>query len=122
MWTRLSCSLFMFIGRLSVAKKSSESSQQEKLVSMSADYILNRRLTPKEKAALRRLRNMPDSEIDYSDIPPLTKEQMATARRPGRKFVAARLDPDVMEWLQSFGPDYSSRINGILREAMERSR
>ena len=65
---------------------------------------------------------MPDSEIDYSDIPPLTEEQMATVRRPARKLVAARLDPDMMEWLQSFGPGYSSRINNILRVVMERSR
>jgi uncharacterized protein (DUF4415 family) len=122
MWMRLFCSLFMFTGSLSMTKKLSESSQQEKLVSVSADYILNRRLTSKEKAALRRLRNMPDSEIDYSDIPPLTEEQIATARRPARKMTGARLDADVMEWLQSFGPGYSSRINNILRAVMERSR
>ncbi len=102
-----------------MAKKSSGSSQQEKLVSVSANYIFNRPLSEKQKAALRRLKDMPDSGINYADIPELTEEQMSSARRPARKLVAARLDTDVMEWLQSFGPGYSTRINGILRAVME---
>lgn len=60
-----------------------------------------------------------DSGIDFSDIPELTEEQLASAKRPARVLVAARLDRDVVEWLQSFGPGYSSRINSILRSVME---
>ncbi|HEY6987220.1 MAG TPA: BrnA antitoxin family protein [Bryobacteraceae bacterium] len=90
---------------------------------MSADYIFNKPLSAKQKAVLRKLKRKQDagddSGIDFSDIPELTEEQLANARRPARKLVAARLDPDVMEWLQSFGPGYSTRINALLRSVME---
>jgi uncharacterized protein (DUF4415 family) len=106
-----------------MAKKSSASSRPEKLVNVSADYIFNKPLSAKQKAVLRKLKRKQDagddSGIDFSDIPELTEEQLANARRPARKLVAARLDPDVMEWLQSFGPGYSTRINALLRSVME---
>jgi uncharacterized protein (DUF4415 family) len=109
-----------------MAKKLSESSRPEKLKKVSADYIFNKPLTEKQKGVLRRIKAKQDadddSSIDFSDIPPLTNEQLATARRPARKLVAARLDSDVMEWLQSFGPGYSTRINSILRAVMEQDR
>lgn len=60
-----------------------------------------------------------DSGIDFRDIPELTDKQLASAKRPARRPVAARLDQDVIEWLQSFSPGYSSRINSILRSVME---
>ena len=33
--------------------------------------------------------------------------------------VTIRLDADVVEWLKNQGPGYQTRINAILREAME---
>jgi uncharacterized protein (DUF4415 family) len=112
----------MFI-EVKMKKKSSESSRREKLVSVSADYIFNKPLTAKQKAVLRKIKAKQDagddSDIDFSDIPELTEEQLASAKRPARRLVAARLDRDVMEWLQSFGPGYSSRINAILRSVMK---
>ena len=102
-----------------MAKKSSESSPREKLTSVSADYIFSKPLSEKQKSMLRRLKDLPDSQINYEDIPALTEEQMRSVTRPARKLIAARLDPDVLEWLQSFGPGYSTRINTILRAVME---
>jgi len=63
-----------------------------------------------------------DSEIDYSDIPPLTDEQLARFRRPPKVLVAARLDRDVYDWLKKYGEGYSTRINKILRTVMSRAR
>lgn len=107
-------------------KKSYASSRPEKLVSVRAEDIFSKPLTKRQKAALRRLAGMPDSEIDYSDIPPLTDEQLATAirGRDRKQLVTARLDPDVLEWLKSLGgPEgYSTRINSILRALMNQSR
>ena len=104
-------------------RKSSESSPQGKPVSVSADYIFNKPLTTNQKAVLHKIKAKQDVDddrgIDFSDIPELTDEQLASAKRPARRLVAARLDPDVIEWLQSFGPGYSSRINSILRSVME---
>ena len=65
---------------------------------------------------------------DFSDVPELTKEQLAQLRpshyrnmanyKPIKKTVNVRLDADVIEWLQSAGRGYQTRMNSILREAM----
>lgn len=64
---------------------------------------------------------MPDTAIDYSDIPPLDEEFFRTARllmpRP-KKPVAVRIDADVLAWLKRQGRGYQTRINAILRAYM----
>ena len=63
-----------------------------------------------------------DSALDYSDIPPLTEEQLAQFRRTPKVLVAARLDRDIYDWLRKYGEGYSTRINHILRAVMSRMR
>ncbi len=63
-----------------------------------------------------------DSDIGYSDIPPLTDEQLSEVRRAPKVLVAARLDRDVYNWLRHYGEGYSTRINSILRAVMSRAR
>ncbi len=102
-----------------MAKKSSVSSRPEKLVRVKAGDIFNKPPTNRQRDALRRLAARPDSEIDYSDIPPLTEEQLASAFRPkAKQLVAVRLDRDVLAWLKNYGEGYSTRINDILRAVM----
>ena len=102
-----------------MAKKSSESSRPGKLVSVKAESISNKPLTKRQQQALDRLAAKPDSEIDYSDIPPISEEQLASAFRPkSKQLVAVRLDRDVLAWLRQYGSGYSTRINAILRAAM----
>jgi len=65
---------------------------------------------------------------DFSDCPVLTEEQMKEFKpshlrnmanyKPVKKTVNVRLDADVIEWLQSAGKGYQTRMNTILREAM----
>lgn len=65
---------------------------------------------------------MKDADIDYSDIPPLSKDffTMATAAWPPTKQqVTVRLDADVLMWLKAHGRGYQTRLNRILRAAME---
>jgi uncharacterized protein (DUF4415 family) len=65
---------------------------------------------------------MKDSEIDYSDIPPLDKtflKKATVAWPPVKKQLTIRLDADVLEWLKGHGRGYQTRINRILRMAME---
>ena len=80
-------------------------------------------LTEKDKAQLRRLAARPDSEIDMSDIPELTKEEWKHAvrgkfYRPVKKQITARVDADVLEWLKGKGEGYQTRLNSILRREM----
>ena len=65
---------------------------------------------------------------DFSDSPVLTEEQMKGFKpshlrnmanyKPIKKTVNVRLDADVIEWLQSAGRGYQTRMNSILRDAM----
>ena len=75
-----------------------------------------RQLTPAEA---RRLDAKP---IDYSDIPPLGEEFFAKATAvwpPAKHQLTIRLDADVLNWLKANGKGYQTRINRILRAAME---
>ena len=83
-------------------------------------------LTEKRKAELRALAEKPDSEIDYSDIPPLDEAFWARAVpnpffKPVKTHASVRIDSDVLAWLKSQGKGYQTRMNTILREAMLRS-
>lgn len=83
-------------------------------------------LTNEQKAELKALSEMPDSEIDYSDIPPLDDAFWQHAVRnpfykPTKTSTTVRVDSDVLAWIKSQGKGYQTRINAILREAMLRS-
>ena len=80
-------------------------------------------LTARQKAEIAALRARPDSEIDTSDIPPLTGEFWKHAIRnpfykPTKTATTVRVDSDVLLWLKSKGKGYQTRLNVILREAM----
>ena len=88
--------------------------------------LFNKPLSKKQKEVLSKAANRQaagdDSEIDYSEIPPLTEEQLAQFRRAPKVLVAARIDREVYDWLMQYGRGYSTRINSILRTVMERTR
>jgi uncharacterized protein (DUF4415 family) len=106
-----------------MAKKSSASSRPEKLVSVSAGDILNKPLSKRQRAMLSRLARRPDSEIDYSDIPPLTDAQLAEMvpfrLRSKTTLISFRIQNDVLAWLKRKGPGHLTRINRILANIME---
>jgi uncharacterized protein (DUF4415 family) len=85
------------------------------------------RLTAKRKEELAELAKRPDSEIDYSDIPPLTEKFWQNAARspfyrPVKKQITVRIDADVLEWLKGKGPTgYQTRLNALLRKQMLQS-
>lgn len=65
---------------------------------------------------------MKNRDIDYSDIPPLDKSFFTKATEawpPPKRQLTIRLDADVLKWLKSHGRGYQTRINRILRVAME---
>ncbi len=83
-------------------------------------------LTNKQKVELKVLSRLPDSEIDYSDIPPLDDVFWRNAvqnpfYKPVKTSTTVRVDSDVLAWLKNQGKGYQTRINAILRDAMIRS-
>ncbi len=75
------------------------------------------------KSDLAKLDRMTDADIDYSDIPELDDEFFKNATQvpwpPVKAQLTIRLDADVLAWLKSNGRGYQTRINRILRVAME---
>ncbi|MBV9266081.1 MAG: BrnA antitoxin family protein [Acidobacteriaceae bacterium] len=84
-----------------------------------------RRLSAKLRRELEAVKAMPDSAIDYSDIPRQDPNDpkwrnavVGKFYRPIKQPIALRLDADVIAWLKSQGAGYQSRINDILRREM----
>jgi uncharacterized protein (DUF4415 family) len=72
-------------------------------------------------AEIKALQRLPDERIDTSDIPEITDWSQAVVGkfyRPLKKPVTIRLDADVIAWFQATGPGYQTRINALLRAAM----
>ncbi len=81
-------------------------------------------ISEESRRELEALAAMPDSEIDYSDIPKLGPDAFKNAKRfhevfkPRKQLVSLRIDMDVLDWLKTSGPGYQTRANEVLRERM----
>jgi uncharacterized protein (DUF4415 family) len=79
--------------------------------------------TPKNKAKdIEALKRMKDNDIDLSDIPEIrdwSKAVVGKFYRPIKKSLTIRVDADVLAWLKADGKGYQTRINTLLREAMQ---
>jgi uncharacterized protein (DUF4415 family) len=80
-------------------------------------------VTPGRQRRLARLAELPDAEIDFSDIPPLKQSFWENAvrnpfYRPVKQQLTVRLDADVVAWLRQHGRGYQTNLNRMLREAM----
>jgi uncharacterized protein (DUF4415 family) len=67
---------------------------------------------------LEEIQNIPDDEIDTSDIPELDDRFWENAKMVvpvSKKAVSIRLDSDILDWFKSQGKGYQSTINSILR-------
>lgn len=75
---------------------------------------------------------MPDSQIDFSDIPELTDEQLKRMRRVGRpvtgmakQLIAIRLSPRLLAALRRMaakqGKPYQTLIHELLEKAASRA-
>jgi uncharacterized protein (DUF4415 family) len=75
----------------------------------------------KGETDFKRLRDMSDEEINYSDIPRLNKSFWRNAKLTvpePKDRLTIRIDHDVVAWLKKHGSGYQTRINAILRSYM----
>jgi uncharacterized protein (DUF4415 family) len=85
-------------------------------------------LPPLDEQRFDKLRTMKDKDIDTSDMPALTQEQLSmfvpakllnrSLYRPVKIPVKINYDADILEWFRSFGKGYQTKINSALREYM----
>ena len=78
-------------------------------------------LTAEQLNELEYLKNMPDSEIDYSDIPekletPVMPYYFQSSKIP-KADVHTKIDTDILAWLKKDGKGYQARLNNVLRWA-----
>jgi predicted DNA binding CopG/RHH family protein len=84
------------------------------------------------KRAARSAKYIPDSQIDFSDIPETTDEELKRARRVGRPtsgstkhLIAIRLDPKLLASLRrmaaKLGKPYQTLIHELLEKATRRA-
>ena len=90
-----------------MAKKQSESSAHAKR---------------REKSA----KHMPDSELDFSDIPEMTEAELASGRRVGRppkndrkQMIALRIDPALLKKLRTLAEVRNKPYQTLLHELLE---
>ena len=85
----------------------------------------SRQLTPRQRAELKALEDLPDSAIDTSDAPELrdwSGAERGLFYRPVKQQLTLRLDAEVIAWFKAHAePDegYQTRINRVLREYVE---
>jgi len=81
------------------------------------------KITQEIRDAYERRDKSLDNDPDARPLPP---EAWANAMRrdeffrPIKKSVTARIDADVLAWLQARGEGYQTRMNAILRSAMNK--
>ncbi len=103
-----------------MAKKKSASFRREKRVP--ANALLTTPITDHDRRSLQRLAKMPDSKIDFSDVPeawPLPEAQVGRFYRPIKQLVSLRVDADVLAWFRARGKKYQTYMNQVLRREMQ---
>ncbi len=80
------------------------------------------KVTKQQASELRRLAEIPDDQIDTTEMPVIQDfhgSEVGRFYRPIKKQVTLRLDADLLAWFKDQGNKYQTRINAALREFME---
>src|SRR6266481_2035662 len=123
-WLPESCRCWWHIPIVSKAERNTyESSRREKR--RRGRGRLMKKVSRKQAKELAALARMPDEKIDLTDAPEVREWRGAVVGkfyRPIKRPVTIRVDADVLAWLKRQGRGYQTRINKLLREAMEGKR
>jgi uncharacterized protein (DUF4415 family) len=78
-------------------------------------------MTAEMRRELAALEAMPNDQIDFSDIPAMTEEDLKRPHwvglhhYPGKKSVTIRLDKDLIAWFKAQGKGWQTKMNWVLR-------
>ena len=71
---------------------------------------------------LKEIENIPDEDIDTSDIPELDEhfwEKAKLVKPIAKKPISLRIDNHVWQWFKDKGQGYQSLMNAVLRSYFE---
>ena len=80
-----------------------------------------KKLTKEQKRQAAVIAAKTDADIDLSDAREVVDwngAEIGKFYRPPKKPVTMRLDIDIVKWLESQGRGYQTRVNALLRHAM----
>jgi uncharacterized protein (DUF4415 family) len=104
-----------------MVKKKSVSSRQERRVPASA--LFTTPISDKQRRELKRLADLPDTQIDFSDAPERQPQasdvHVGRFYRPIKQLVSLRVDADVLHWFRGRGKKYQTYMNEVLRREMQ---
>jgi uncharacterized protein (DUF4415 family) len=83
-----------------------------------------KKLAEAQKREIAVIAAKTDATIDFSEMPEVvdwTGAEVGRFYRPIKRPVTMRLDDDVIAWLKSYGSGYQTKVNLLLRHAMEAS-
>ena len=82
----------------------------------------------RDKRAARNVKHIPDSQIDFSDIPEMTDEELKGARRVGRPksgnakhLIAIRIDPRLLLLLRKLAEKQDKPYQTLIHEMLEKA-
>src|SRR6202795_3313736 len=85
-------------------------------------------LSARAARAARSAKHIPDSEIDFSDIPESTDAELRRARRVGRpvsgnakQLIAIRIAPQLLRQLRRMAAKQSKPYQTLIHELLEKS-
>ena len=70
------------------------------------------------KKRLKEIKNKPEGEIDYSEIPELTKAFWDNAKvetPTAKRAISLRVDQDVLDFFKALGRGYQTKMNSVLK-------
>lgn len=85
-------------------------------------------LTQEQIARLEKVADLPDDQIDFSDIPESSEADLKQSvrgmfYRPTKKQTTLRLDADILAWFrENTAKGYQTEINRVLRDYVEAQR
>ena len=83
-----------------------------------SEELEEKRRRGESKTDWERVRKIKDEKADHTDSPELDDSffQRAVVAMPvPKKPITIRIEPEVLEWFQSKGPRYQTRINAVLK-------
>lgn len=82
---------------------------------------------PRKRADLRRLRDVPEDEIqetspeELANLPDDFWDEADVVVPVAKQAISIRVDEDVLQYFRSTGPGYQTRMNAVLRSYMKRA-
>ena len=100
---------------------------RSKIVRYTSKEMEDMRRRGEDRTDWARVKAMKDKDIVIDeDAPEPTAEQWAKAivtdRRPPKKNITLRIDPEIIDWFKARGKGYQTRMNAVLRVFIELQR